>query len=69
MNVVLHEISALLKSNLRAICFFLAPSESVPHLIINEAVLTRLEVCIQAILHIDYFLILRGTLAVVLAAA
>lgn len=67
VNVLLHEISALLKSYSRVLCF--GPSESVPHFIINEAVLTRLEVCVQAVLHIDYFLVLRRTLAVVLAAA
>lgn len=66
-----HKISALLKSDSRAVGFFsfLAPWESVAHLIINEAVLARLEVCVQAVLHVDYFLVLRRTLAVVLAAA
>lgn len=49
--------------------FCFGPSESVPHFVINEAVLTRLEVCVQPVLHIDYFLVLRRTLAVVLAAA
>lgn len=67
VNVRLHEISALLKSYSRVLGF--GPSESVPHFIINEAVLPRLEVSVQAVLHIDYFLVLRRTLAVVLAAA
>lgn len=39
------------------------------HFVVDEAVLARLEVFVQAVLHVDDVLILRGPLAVVLAAA
>lgn len=65
---LIHIFSALLKLNLGNF-FFLFQALSVPHFIINEAVLTGLEVLIQAIFDIDYILVLRGPLAVILTAA
>lgn len=41
----------------------------MPHFVVDEAVLAGLEVLVQAVLHVDDVLILRGALAVVLAAA
>lgn len=45
------------------------PADLIPYFIIDEAVFTRLKVLIQAIFHIDYVLVLRGPLAVVLTTA
>lgn len=41
----------------------------MPHFVVDEAVLARLEVLVQVVLHIDDVVILRGPLTVVLAAA
>lgn len=60
-----HIFSAFLELNV----FILFHRVSVSHFIINETVFARLEILIQTIFDVDYFLILRGALAVVLPAA